>query len=91
MQKWLLNKRTQKYICNSPSITFSVTNSHPFRGGKGGMSDEGMREAGSDHKEICEGATKNVFGTARGVLTRERKSNRLKNEQPAPWFWQPAR
>lgn len=55
------------------------------------MSDEGMREAGSDHKEICEGATKNVFGTARGVLTRERKPNRLKNEQPAPWFWQPAR
>lgn len=43
----------------------------------------------SDHKEICEEAIKKALVTAHGVPTRERVSNRLKNEL-SPGFWQSA-
>ena len=55
------------------------------------MTDEGMQEADSDHKEICEGTIKNAFVTAHEAPTGERETNRLKNEQLSPGFWQPPR
>lgn len=74
VNKWILNKWIQKCICNCHNVTFSMTNSHPFKGGRGGMTDEDMQEADSDHKEICEGAIKNAFVTAHEAPTGEREN-----------------
>lgn len=57
-----------------------MTNSYPFKGGKGGMTDEGMQEADRDPKEICEGGLSRMLLSLPMGLLLERESNRLKNE-----------
>lgn len=58
-------------------LTFSVTNSHHLKGGKGGMTDEDLQKADSEHEQSCKGAIKNVLVTAHRGLSGARESNRF--------------